>query len=244
MLFRLASSWGTTLLPATRWQTRYLQAVYFFWVDGRNRGSCLLKCLSLIVTKCWDQQSSRLWSRVVLRWQRSPLRSCRRWEMMEGRTEDLRAVAETSSIFSQYILTFPLCCCRCVFQMPVCGEACRVIAKLRWRDEGQNSALCLLPFSAFQTVPTEKHHPQVWVPPTIMRFLFLRVLWTHNNSEVCLRTQLARRKAVLESFRTTCSEPSLWRLLTMAGMSVMDVCLQSRLLLASTSQIFQPLSPC
>lgn len=204
----------------------------FLWVGGRK---LLLSCLSLIVTQCWDQQSSRLWSRVVLTWQHSPLRSCRRWEMMDGRmTEDLTAVAETSNYFSLYILKFLLCCCCGFFQVPVCGEAFRVIARLGWRDEGQNITLCLLPFSALQAGTTEKHHPQVWVPPTIMWFLFLRIWWAHNNSEVCLRTQLARRKAVLESFSTTCSEPSPWRLLTMAGMSLMDVCLQGRLLLAST----------
>lgn len=48
---------------------------------------------------------------------------------MDGRmTEDLTAVAETSNNFSLYILKFLLCC---FFQVPVCGEAFRVIARLR-----------------------------------------------------------------------------------------------------------------
>lgn len=52
-----------------------------------------------------------------------------------------------------------------------------------------------------------------------------------------LHSQLGRRKAVLGSFRATCSEPLLWRLSIMAGMLVMHVCLQRQLLLANNQQI-------
>lgn len=160
----------------------------------------------------WVQLNSKLWRRVVPRWQHWLPRTCRRWELTDGRLLASGTVYHAAFWFLLVprwpfiIVVIPGVCVLWTFLkiwkhlVKRQGIKCHVVhitfpCSSNW--QGRKMFLGNVSSAIYSS-------PMCFCSPTGLTLS-------------CIVMQLRRRKAALASFRPNCSELSPWRRLTMEG---------------------------
>lgn len=173
-------------------------------------------CLCSVLDWCsqsWVQLNSELWRRLVPRWQHWPLRSCRRWEMTDGKTTLASGTFYHAAV---WFLLVPLWLSFLIITPGVCVSwrflrICKLLAK-RW---GIKCHVAHITFPCSSNWRGRK----MFLGSVSSAFCSSPLCFCYPTGFTvsCIHAQLCRRKTVLASLRANCSEHSPWRLSTTAG---------------------------